>query len=177
MVPSLSGTIDDGAAPPSLSDAIDDGARAITQSLDDMMADIARGLGDVEDILSADDVNLKYLKQYPTYEPPHIPGTSIYQVRLTRPAQFVRLFGGGAEQSGRWTMNLDDIIGLTAQEIQSKFSVPQVPRQIWDENVPADVVLQRSGANGILTGNGGGIQYCFIGEPSKDWFTNPRMLP
>jgi hypothetical protein len=45
-------------------------------------------------------------------------------------------------------MKADDIAGLTPAQIASRFSLPAVPKQIGEVNIPAGTKLQASVANG-----------------------------
>jgi len=73
-------------------------------------------------------------------------------------------------------MNADDIKGLTPEQIQDKFSLPQRPEYICEVAVPRGDALELSIANGILGGKGGGVQYQFINEPNPEWFINTRRF-
>ena len=88
-------------------------------------------------------------------------------------------------------MRAEDVAGLSAQQIASKFSLPQVPTMITDVTVPAGTRLQVSAANGIspnstglMTGGnagGGGVQFQIQSIPSNPaefskWFGNARTL-
>lgn len=88
-------------------------------------------------------------------------------------------------------MQADDIVGLTPQQIASKFSLPQVPTMVTDVNIPAGTNLQVSGANAISpkanqgsytgdNGGGGGVQFQIQVPKPEDlnpaWFSNSRPL-
>ncbi|GAA4340146.1 hypothetical protein GCM10023165_19910 [Variovorax defluvii] len=127
------------------------------------------------------------------YEPPYIPGTSIIQGTTTEPTSFSRVYVdqiGRSNQVGAWLLRSEDIAGLSAEQIASKFGLPQVPTMITDATIPAGTPLNISAANGISpwanrgiytggNGGGGGVQY-ELDLPRRDidpgWFTNERPL-
>ena len=75
-------------------------------------------------------------------------------------------------------MNADDIAGLTAAEIQDKFSIPgnSPPTHICEVTVPNGTELEISSANGILGHSGGGVQYRIRGELHDSMFDNVREI-
>lgn len=130
-----------------MDDTLDDAARAAAGSIDDVLDDAARDIGEVIKTTPADDINRSYLQVHSTHQPPYWPGTQVYQVRLTQQTNFVRVYGGGSKQAGQWIMRANDIVGLTAEEIMDKFSLPQKPTYICNATIPSGTILEVSGAN------------------------------
>lgn len=153
-------------------------AGAAAGSIDDTLDDIARQNGKVDVILSANDLNAAYLKVNPTHEPPCTPGTRVYRIGYTGDTGFVRVFSNADAMTRGWIMKADDIAGLTAKQIQDKFSIPGElpPTHICDVIVPKGTAIEISSANGILGHNGGGVQYRLIDGYEKTWFVNSKPL-
>ena len=86
---------------------------------------------------SAEDVN-KIFKDTMGYEPPYKPGTSVTEIQLTENATYVRVYDKvNSRMQGGWVMKAEDIVGLTPQEIQNKFALPNTPKYICDVNLEA----------------------------------------
>src|SRR5690606_27445962 len=124
------------------------------------------------------------------YGAPFLSGSSILEITADEGAKFVRVFGGDSAQRGTWIMRAEDVTGLTPQQIASKYSLPQVPSQITDVQLPPGVKLEASVAGaispgasrGVFTGDnggGGGVQFQikYTGKFPLDWFINKRPLP
>lgn len=109
------------------------------------------------------------------YENPYLEGTKVYEITLAKNTNFVRVFSSESNMAGGWVMKAEDIQGLTAQQIQQKFSLPSVPTSVCDVELKAGDTI-RMGLAGPLFGQpGGGIQYDLMGR----WigtFTNSRPL-
>lgn len=120
------------------------------------------------------------------WKPPYIPGTQIVEITTTQPTSWVRMYvpvPGQSPQAGTWIMRAEDVAGLTAEQIASKYSLPQIPTMMTDVNVPSGTRLSVSAANNILMGGndgGGGVQFQILNRPTADvfsnWFTNARPL-
>ncbi|MDM7943954.1 MAG: DUF637 domain-containing protein, partial [Hydrogenophaga sp.] len=121
---------------------------------------------------------------------PFVPGSSIVEIEIEQGAKFVRVFGGDSPQGGTWIMRADDVVGLTPQQIASKYALPQVPTKITDVRLPSGVKIEASVAGaispnasqGVFTGDnggGGGVQFQirYTGKLPSDWFVNERPLP
>lgn len=81
---------------------------------------------------SADDVNA----EFGGYSPPYEKGTRVTEYNTIEADQFVRVHGeNNAARS--WMMRREAIEGLSPQEIARKYSLPEVPTNISDINVPA----------------------------------------
>ncbi|MBA1445366.1 MAG: hypothetical protein M3H12_09800 [Chromatiales bacterium] len=73
---------------------------------------------------------------------------------------FIRVYSeGNSRKEGRWIMREKDIRGLTAQQIQNKFSLPYKPTHIASVDIPKGTSI-RFGIVGMNYGyKGGGKQY------------------
>lgn len=112
--------------------------------------------------------------------------------KTTQPTDFVRVYveGGRSGQADTWVMPAAEVKGLSAEQIASKYALPQVPTHITDVKVPAGVQMRATSAGDInifpsssLGGNGGGggVQFEVLSKPAKlsdfeRWFTNARPL-
>ena len=142
------------------------------------LEEIAKRSGKVQKVLSADELNAAYLKLNPTHEAPYLPGTKIYHVVTSGETKFVRVYGEGSEQAGRWVMNADDIKGLTKEQIKDQYSLPpnNALEDLCDVIVPEGTIIEISYAGPAFVWNGGGVQYKFISKYMEDWFINSRSL-
>ncbi|QHE85398.1 two-partner secretion domain-containing protein [Hydrogenophaga sp. BPS33] len=124
------------------------------------------------------------------YEAPFVPGSSIVSLNAAEGASMVRVYGGDSTQSGTWVMRAEDVAGLTAEQIASKYALPQIPTKITDVVLPKGVTLEVSiagsvspgASKGIYTGDnggGGGVQFQIKtdGRVPSSWFINERDLP
>ncbi len=84
-------------------------------------------------------------------------------------------------------MKAREIEGLSAKQIASKYSLPQLPTMLTEVQVPSGVEMRATIANDIQikdgvggNGGGGGVQFEVLGGvkgPSfEDWFINARPL-
>lgn len=83
---------------------------------------------------------------------------------------------GTLNQAGVWFMNPEDIAGLTAKEIQKKFSLPVVPTEVSDVHPPVGTTIRRGYVAANFDGDAGAIQYEFLDPPMAEWFSNRSSL-
>ena len=126
---------------------------------------------------SAEDVN-KIFKDTMGYEPPYKPGTSVTEIQLTGNATYVRVYDKvNSRMQGGWVMKAEDIGGLTPQEIQNKFALPNIPKYICDVNLEAGTRLRTGKVNPLFGFDGGGQQYdLIINGKNVGTFTNERII-
>lgn len=126
---------------------------------------------------SAEDVN-KIFKDTMGYEPPYKPGTSVTEIQLTENATYVRVYDRvNSRMQGGWVMKEEDIAGLTPQEIQNKFALPNIPKYICDVNLETGIRLRTGEVNPLFGFDGGGQQYdLIINGKSVGTFTNERII-
>lgn len=146
--------------------------------------------GKIVQLEKADELNGAVLADNPKFRPPYVPGTPAVTVQTVEVEKFVRLYVPdpmtGRGQVASWMMRESDIKGLTAEQIASKYALPQVPTMRTDVTVPAGQQLRVTVANGIqikqgIGGNGGGgVQFEVLNWPKgpayDSWFNNPRPL-
>ena len=139
---------------------------------------------------AADALNAQVLSEDPKFKPPYVPKTDAVTFNTTEPTPWVRVYAQGFKsgQVDTWMMPAADIKGLSAEQIASKYSLPQVPTHITDVVVPPGIEMRATVANDIKifadtsvagNGGGGGVQFEVLIPRSKlpsDWFTNPRPL-
>ena len=93
-----------------------------------------------------------------------------------REMKLVRVHGEN-NKIGGWMMDASDIKGLSPQEIQNKFALPELPTQVSDVLVPSGTQV-RIGVAGKVDGwgNGGGVQVQALQDIPQNAFTNTRNL-
>ena len=126
---------------------------------------------------SAEDVN-KIFKDTMGYEPPYKPETGVTEIQLTENATYVRVYDKvNSRMQGGWVMKSEDIAGLTPQEIQNKFALPNTPKYICDVNLEAGTRLRTGEVNPLFGFDGGGQQYdLIINGKNVGTFTNERII-
>ena len=125
---------------------------------------------------SAEDVN-KIFKDTMGYEPPYKPGTSVTEIQLTENATYVRVYDKvNSRMQGGWVMKAEDIVGLTPQEIQNKFALPNTPKYICDVNLEAGTRLRTGEVNPLFGFDGGGQYDLIINGKNVGTFTNERII-
>ena len=106
---------------------------------------------------------------------PYKAGTSVNEFQAMNAKGFVRVSTENqTEIGGRWLMKASDIKGLTPQEIQAKFALPNVPTRVADAQIPNGAVLRSGIAGENIWGPGGGTQYQIM--QGKVGFDNVRPL-
>ena len=162
-------------------DELVDGVKGSTEVIDDVTESVIKsGKTTTYKILntsSAEDVN-KIFKDTMGYEPPYKPGTSVTEIQLTENATYVRVYDKvNSRMQGGWVMKAEDIAGLTPQEIQNKFALPNTPKYICDVNLEAGTRLRTGEVNPLFGFDGGGQQYdLIINGKNVGTFTNERII-
>lgn len=123
---------------------------------------------------TAEDVNAEFAKA--NYAPPYKPGTKTVVIELTQATTFVRVYNKtNSGQIGGWIMKYGDIAGLTPEQIQNKFSLPDPPTHITDVVLDAGTRIRGGIANDLWGFDGEGLQFDLM----QQWigrFTNERPL-
>ncbi len=74
-------------------------------------------------------------------------------------------------------MKVEDVAGLTPQEIQNKFSLPHLPQYICDVNLKSGTRLRTGEVNPLFGFSGGGQQYdLIINGKNVGTFINERKI-
>ena len=81
--------------------------------------------------LSAEQANAQHVDKGDN--PPYAEKTRAREITLTDARKFVRVHGEH-NQAGNWIMRIEDIKGLSAEEIKDKYALPNLPRYISDVN-------------------------------------------
>ena len=141
----------------------------------------------------------QWWKEEMDYEnPPYLPDSKVQHIKLEEDTKFVRVYDGvHSGMHGGWVMKAQDIEGLSAEQIQDKFALPQKPVKMCDVTLPKGTEL-RTGlcnplkmwknegsvrSNGITTmnftyenwGDGGGVQFDMMGKRLGE-FANERPI-
>lgn len=124
--------------------------------------------------LTAKEANARHIEA--GRRPPYAENTEVNERTLTTDERFVRVHGE-SNRAGNWLMNEKDIHGLSPEQIQEKFALPETPKYVSDVNVPAGTTV-RTGTVGEQTGwgGGGGTQSELMGRIPGESFTNTRPL-
>ncbi|MBR1943526.1 hypothetical protein IJ843_07310 [bacterium] len=137
----------------------------------------------VTKVSTGDEIN-QYLKESRGFDnPAFLPGQtrSIETIQLTQETRFVRVFNETGNPpsfaKGSWVMALEDIQGLTPEQIKDKFALPGMPSHVVELDLPAGTELITGACNPLEGwGRGGGTQYFITGEKSHS-YSNIRELP
>jgi filamentous hemagglutinin family protein len=136
-------------------------------------------------------LNAQVIADNPLFRPPYLSNSEAITFKTTTPEQFVRVYvdtPNKSAQVGNWMFRESDIRGLTAEQIASKYSLPQVPNRITDVTVPAGQILRVTVASDVQiragiagNGGGGGVQFEVMSAPKdpdiyRQWLTNSRAL-
>lgn len=101
--------------------------------------------------------------------------TSVTEIVLTRPQHFVRVYApsAGSGPNGVWMMRSEYVRGLTPEQIQDRFALPELPTHIVNVDLPAspDPTSGKeyalwTGVSAPITGfgAGGGVQNRVISD-------------
>lgn len=111
------------------------------------------------------------------YNSPYLPNSDVEQIYLKKDTTFVRAFDDKtSKMRGNWLMKKDDIVGLSAEQIKDKFSLPCKPIYIADVTIQKGSLLRKGICNPLNGwGNGGGIQFELL-TLKKGVFDNKRLI-
>lgn len=110
--------------------------------------------------------------------PPYLPKSEVQHIELQEDTKFCRVYDGeNSGMYGGWVMKQSDIEGLTPEEIQDKFALPQKPCKMCDVTIPAGTKMRTGLCNPLDGwGKGGGVQFDLMGQRVGE-FDNERDLP
>lgn len=110
--------------------------------------------------------------------PPYLPKSKVQHIELNEDTTFCRVYDGeNSGMYGGWVMKQSDIEGLTPEEIQDKFALPQKPIKMCDVTLPAGTKMRTGLCNPLEGwGKGGGVQFDLMGQRVGK-FDNERDLP
>ena len=110
--------------------------------------------------------------------PPYLPKSKVQQIELEEDTKFCRVYDGvNSGMYGGWVMKQSDIEGLTPEEIQDKFALPQKPCKMCDVTLPKGTQMRTGLCNPLEGwGKGGGVQFDLMGQRVGE-FGNERPIP
>ena len=110
--------------------------------------------------------------------PPYLPKSKVQEIELQEDTKFCRVYDGvNSGMYGGWVMKQTDIVGLTPEEIQDKFALPQKPSMMCDVTIPKGTHMRTGLCNPLEGwGKGGGVQFDLMGQRVGE-FGNERDLP
>ena len=126
---------------------------------------------------SSKKVNDSFKKLY-NYDPPYKTKTKVSVYELKETTNFVRVYDGeNSRMKGSWLMKAEDIVGLTPQQIQDKYSLPNTPKYVCDVQLQKGTIVRTGEANPLYGFTGGGIQYdTYLNSDYVGIFSNERLL-
>lgn len=125
------------------------------------------------------DATNQWWKEEMGYEnPPYLPESTVQQIELTEDTTFCRVYDGeNSGMYGGWLMKQSDLEGLTPEQIQDKYALPQKPIFMCDVTVPAGTQMRTGLCNPLDGwGQGGGVQFDLMGQRVGQ-FGNERNIP
>ncbi|WP_218151306.1 hypothetical protein, partial [Roseateles sp. YR242] len=103
----------------------------------------------------ASDVNATYPEGW---SPPYKPGTRVTEFTTTVDDTYVRVHGEN-NMARSWMMKREAVQGLSPENIQSKYALPEIPTYMSDVYVPAGTKVRTGIVNPVFDGVGNAIQY------------------
>lgn len=126
---------------------------------------------------SGDETNQWWMDEMGYDNPPYLPKSKVQVIELQEDTKFCRVYDGeNSGMYGGWVMKQSDLEGLTPEEIQDKFALPQKPIKICDVTIPAGTTMRTGLCNPLEGwGKGGGVQFDLMGQRVGK-FDNERDL-
>jgi RHS repeat-associated protein len=111
-------------------------------------------------------------------EPAYKAGTKVKEFQAGKSDSYVRCYTQDETQlNGKWMMNSQDIKGLSPEQIQAKYSMPNTPDHMVDVNPPAGTTIRTGVAGPAFNQSGGGTQYQLMEEIPISSYDNPVEIP
>ena len=109
--------------------------------------------------------------------PPYKLGTDVEIITITKKSKFVRVYDGEVSgQFGGWLMNIDDIKGLTPEQIRDLYALPATPKYMTDVIIEPGTKIRTGIVNPLEGwGSGGARQYDLMGQRIGQ-FINERPI-
>ena len=109
--------------------------------------------------------------------PPYKLGTDVEIITITKKSKFVRVYDGEVSgQFGGWLMNIDDIKGLTPEQIRDLYALPATPKYMTDVIIEPGTKIRTGIVNPLEGwGSGGARQYDLMGQRIGQ-FINERPM-
>lgn len=121
---------------------------------------------------AASDVNATYPEGW---SPPYKPGTQVTEFTTTIDDVYVRVHGED-NKARSWMMKREAIQGLSPEQIQSKYALPEVPTYMSDVYVPSGTRVRTGIVNPVFDGVGNAIQYELLQRLPATAFRNTVRL-
>nr|WP_281722623.1 hypothetical protein [Nitrosomonas nitrosa] len=133
------------------------------------------------EITSAKIENRRLMRDPNVTHPPQKRGIQGIKLKLSKPEDFIRVYGGESKLNGKWLLRERDIRGLTPNQIQNKYALPSTPTHFVRVTAPEGTTISMSTAAGKRNDKfgrleGGGIQYELI-SPVKFPPKGERLPP
>lgn len=127
---------------------------------------------------TGDETNKWWQEEMDYDNPPYLPKSKVQEIELQEDTKFCRVYDGvNSGMFGGWVMKQTDIEGLTPEEIQDKFALPQKPFMMCDVTLPKGTHMRTGLCNPLEGwGKGGGVQFDLMGQRVGS-FDNERDLP
>ena len=127
---------------------------------------------------TGDETNKWWQEEMDYDNPPYFPKSKVQEIELQEDTKFCRVYDGvNSGMFGGWVMKQTDIEGLTPEEIQDKFALPQKPLMMCDVTLPKGTHMRTGLCNPLEGwGKGGGVQFDLMGRRVGD-FDNERDVP
>lgn len=127
---------------------------------------------------TGDETNKWWQEEMGYDNPPYLPKSKVQEIELKEDTKFCRVYDGvNSGMFGGWVMKQSDIEGLTPEEIQDKFALPQKPAMMCDVTLPKGTHMRTGLCNPLEGwGKGGGVQFDLMGQRIGE-FNNERDLP
>ena len=127
---------------------------------------------------TGDETNKWWQEEMGYDNPPYLPKSKVQEIELKEDTKFCRVYDGvNSGMFGGWVMKQSDIEGLTPEEIQDKFALPQKPAMMCDVTLPKGTHMRTGLCNPLEGwGKGGGVQFDLMGQRVGE-FNNERDLP
>ena len=127
---------------------------------------------------TGDETNKWWQEEMGYDNPPYLPKSKVQEIELKEDTKFCRVYDGvNSGMFGGWVMKQSDIEGLTPEEIQDKFALPQKPAMMCDVTLPKGTHMRTGLCNPLEGwGKGGGVQFDLMGQRVGE-FNNERELP
>ena len=124
---------------------------------------------------TAEEVNKEFVGDNPKLKGPYKSGNRVAEYSTIHADQWVRAHGE-KNQVSSWMMREEAIKGLSAKQIQQKYSLEFEPIYISDVNVPADSRIRTGIVASNFGGGEGARQYQWLGIVPKDAVTDRRPI-
>lgn len=121
-------------------------------------------------------INQRYFEKYTRLgSPPFQIGSHVIEVTtLKESTNFVRIHSNDSKKVSGWVVKKSSVEGLTASQIQQKYSIIRPISHVSDVVMPKGQKFLRGNINGF-SGPSGAIQY-FIVDVKEEWFKTLRRL-